>query len=369
MSGCSTAPLAGPSEIQVTRCARRDFLPRSGRHDRREASPRRTYSSILPVIVLCFRVNERRIPIELLPDEIERDQRKGRPSRMSLRRTTLAACVGGLAALGIVPFAAGAPTRSWSSRAEEARTACAAGEVAKGTRLLAKLYATTKDPIWIFNQGRCFQKNGEPVQALARFREYLRKAKTAPKDSEAASGVSEAEGYVKELGAKIAAQNEKPAPSEAAPPAPVAAEPAASEPPVPSPPPATPTVASTSAPRPAEEQGQGLLVAGVGLEILGTAALVTGGVFSYLVHKTNRDANNLTGEGKVAQGADLRVKQADGKHFATMQWVFYGIGGAAAAAGITLHIIGTRKQSGGAKAELQPAVSPSAWGLSLSVRL
>ena len=35
------------------------------------------------------------------------------------------------------------------------------------------------------------------MQALARFREYLRKTKNAPKDSEAASGVADAEGLTK----------------------------------------------------------------------------------------------------------------------------------------------------------------------------
>jgi hypothetical protein len=52
-----------------------------------------------------------------------------------------------------------------------------------------------------------------------------------------------------------------------------------------------------------------------------------------------------------------------------MQYVFYAIGGAAAATGITLHLIGSSKSSGGATAEIQPAISPTAWGLNLSLRL
>ncbi|MGB8296730.1 MAG: hypothetical protein WCG85_14980 [Polyangia bacterium] len=108
---------------------------------------------------------------------------------------------------------------------------------------------------------------------------------------------------------------------------------------------------------------------GIALEIVGAAALVTGGVFSYLVGKTSDDANNLTSGGKVVQGTDLLTKQADGNRFVTMQYVFYAIGGAAAATGITLHLIGSSKNSGGATAEVQPAISPTAWGLNLSVRL
>ena len=274
-----------------------------------------------------------------------------RQSARAIRRAILAACVGGVGALVFLPVAAGAPEAAWISRANEAKAACSAGDAAKGTRLLAKLYATTHDPIWIFNQGRCFQRNGEPVKALERFRDYLRKTKNARKDSEAASGVAEAEGHIKELEAQIAAEKPKAAPSEP-------------------PPPAAPAVTTaTAAPPSPQGSGQGMLVAGVGLEILGAAALITGGVFSYLVDKTNSDAKNLTAAGNVALGSDLRVKQEQGNRYAKSQWIFYGIGGAAAAVGLTLHIIGTRRQSGGPKAELHPAISPSACGLNLSVRL
>jgi len=229
--------------------------------------------------VTSFRVNERRMPSKTL--RREKDQRKGRPSRMrqsswALRRSILAACVGGLLALGLAPAAAGA--------------------------------------------------------------------------------------------------REKAQPSEPTPPAPVAPAPVSAAPPAaqPAPPPAptVPAAATAKAPPPSTEgQGRGLVVTGIALEIVGAAALVTGGVFSYLVSKTSDDANNLTSGGKVAQGTDLRTKQADGNRFVTMQYVFYAIGGVAAATGIALHIIGSGKNSESATAEIQPAISPTAWGLNLSVRL
>jgi hypothetical protein len=250
---------------------------------------------------------------------------------------------------------------------QDAKIACAAGDVTTANRLLAELYAATEDPIWIFNQGRCFQQNGDPGHAITRFREYLRKAKTAPKGVVGASDISEAEQYIKELEAEITAQNKKGAPSEPTPPAPVAPPPVPVAPP-PAAQPAPASAATATAPAPAAgEQGRGLVVTGIALEIVGAAALITGGVFSYLVGKTSDDANNLTGGGKVAQGSDLRTKQADGNRFVTMQYVFYAIGGVAAATGITLHLIGSSKNS--ATAEVQPAISPTAWGLNLSVRL
>jgi hypothetical protein len=176
------------------------------------------------------------------------------------------------------------------------------------------------------------------------------------------------------LAPAAAGAREKAQPSEPTPPAPVAPAPVSAAPPAAQPaPPAPPTVpaaATAKAPPPSTEgQGRGLVVTGIALEIVGAAALVTGGVFSYLVSKTSDDANNLTSGGKVAQGTDLRTKQADGNRFVTMQYVFYAIGGVAAATGIALHIIGSGKNSESATAEIQPAISPTAWGLNLSVRL
>ena len=46
-------------------------------------------------------------------------------------------------------------------RVGEAKTACVAGDVPKGVRLLAELYTASGDPIWIFNQGRCYQQNDQ----------------------------------------------------------------------------------------------------------------------------------------------------------------------------------------------------------------
>jgi hypothetical protein len=40
---------------------------------------------------------------------------------------------------------------------------------------LTDLYVDTNNPIYIFNQGRCFQQNGRYEEAVLRFREYQRK--------------------------------------------------------------------------------------------------------------------------------------------------------------------------------------------------
>ncbi len=41
------------------------------------------------------------------------------------------------------------------------------------------LFVKTEDPVFIFNQGRCFEQNGHFEEAINRFLEYLRKAKKA----------------------------------------------------------------------------------------------------------------------------------------------------------------------------------------------
>jgi len=83
-------------------------------------------------------------------------------------------------------------------RVGEARTACIAGDFQKGVRLLADLYTATDDPIWVFNQGRCYQQNAQPALALSRFKEFLRKSKGGEDDED----VQDARKYIAELEAE-----------------------------------------------------------------------------------------------------------------------------------------------------------------------
>jgi hypothetical protein len=91
-------------------------------------------------------------------------------------------------------------------RANEARTACMAGEVQKGVRLLAELYTASDDPIWIFNQGRCYQQNAQPALGVSRFKEFLRKSKAGPDDED----VRDAQKYIAELETELQAKGADP---------------------------------------------------------------------------------------------------------------------------------------------------------------
>jgi len=47
----------------------------------------------------------------------------------------------------------------------------------KGVDILSDLFVETSSPIYVYNQGRCYQQNNRWEQAIGRFREYLRIAK------------------------------------------------------------------------------------------------------------------------------------------------------------------------------------------------
>lgn len=85
-----------------------------------------------------------------------------------------------------------------------AMTACLSGDVAAGIALLAELYVSYLKPIYLFNQGRCYQQNGRYADAIARFREYQRKIRSI---GEAPDG--DADGHIKECEALL--NGERPA--------------------------------------------------------------------------------------------------------------------------------------------------------------
>jgi hypothetical protein len=125
----------------------------------------------------------------------------GQLSKRKKMKTTLAVLV---PCLLVVPLVQ-AQEAVVDPRVDEALTACVAGEVQKGIRLLAELYTATKDPIWIFNQGRCYHQNAQLTQALSRFREFLRKSKGGPEDVD----VRDAQKYITEIETEL--QRDRPA--------------------------------------------------------------------------------------------------------------------------------------------------------------
>ncbi len=92
------------------------------------------------------------------------------------------------------------------TRVADAKIACGSGDTQKGVRILAELFTETNDAIWIFNQGRCFQQNGQGQQAVNRFKEFRRKARDATGDDvkRLADAVKDADQYIIEIEAELA---------------------------------------------------------------------------------------------------------------------------------------------------------------------
>src|SRR5690242_3001853 len=86
------------------------------------------------------------------------------------------------------------------AREREARKACFTGNVDRGVEILVDLYGETGHPNYIYNQARCFERNGKYDQALLSYEDYLRKANDL-----GAAERAQVEKSIAELRAKVAA--------------------------------------------------------------------------------------------------------------------------------------------------------------------
>ena len=160
------------------------------------------------------------------------------------------------------------------AREREALAACDSNQVQKGIELLARLWAETLEPTYIYDQGRCYQKANMAKEARGRLQEFLRVARD-PKDELAVR----AQQLVKDLDAEIAEQDRAATPP--AVPQPVSAAP---------PPVTAPVLSQTASPSPAQGARKigALVAAGVGVVGVG---LGTG--FALYSKSKHDDAHNV----------------------------------------------------------------------------
>ena len=231
----------------------------------------------------------------------------------NLSSLTMVAC------LLLVPSLVQAQETRQDPRVANAKTACAAGDVQQGVRLLAEIYTATNDPIWIFNQGRCYHQNNQFSQALARFKEFLRKSSNGP-----AEDVKDAKSYIKEIEAELHKNEAKPE--------------------GPSPGVSGPTTIAQDKPgnAPNPQEGRGLRYTGVGCMVLGGLGLASGVAFTLLKQKAESDVENQTKSSTVPYSA-VSGKFSDGKLYANLQWVGYGVGAGALLTGGILYYIGATR--------------------------
>ena len=236
----------------------------------------------------------------------------------------------GLPALVTVVAVTSAPALAApvDKRELEARADFAAGRYQKAVDTFAQLFADTGDPLYLRNIGRCYQKMKRASEAIDSFQEYLLKGKNLSKSER-----QEIEGYIKEMQALKASEAPPPPPPVVTPPPPVVPPPAAVAPPPP-PPPEPLAPMPPSAPPAAAADGRGWRIAGIATAAGGVALIAAGIVFGAAAQSAADDVGK-----KYNSSTD-----SAGKRDATLQWVGYGVGAAALAAGTLMYLHGRQPE-------------------------
>jgi hypothetical protein len=256
------------------------------------------------------------------------------------------------------PRAVAAESRKALEKA--AKKACAAGDFRKGIEILAGLYVDSDDTTFIFNSGRCYEQNHQWVDALDRFREYLRKTPqmTDSDRTDVDKHIADCESFLEKQEAKL---SPRPAPASAFQATPVSVAPESA------------TDASSSRSGPAETVASpaydgvhdggsssgstGLRITGIVLGSVGVAALAGGLILNL---KANSLANNYNNK----PNDSTRSTQSSYK---TGSEVLYGVGAGTVVVGVVLYLIG---HSGGgetkaAQVSVLPSFASSEFSLSL----
>jgi hypothetical protein len=223
---------------------------------------------------------------------------------------------------------------SVENKERTARMACLSGDFAKGVAILSELFVDTKNSVYIYNQGRCFEQTRHYEDAIARFQEFLRAGKKLSKDEKA-----DAQKHIVDCQDLLAKQS-APVVAPATPTPPLAlAVPHGDVAPVPLVSTTPPAVQQTN-PKLGSESWSGLRTAGLITAAFGGAALITGVVLNL---KVNSMASDLQKTDGYTAG-----KESDRKTYETLGWVSYGVGAASIATGAVLYYLGRQPGSAGA---------------------
>jgi tetratricopeptide (TPR) repeat protein len=239
------------------------------------------------------------------------------------------------------------------AREGAARAACLDGNYTDGVAILSKLFVETKDPTYIFNQGRCFEQNRRYEDAIARFQEYLRAGRKTLNESDKA----EANQRISDCKEMLDQARGTAPPAVASQPSPT------SQPPVavaPSPPVAAPEpmVAKPVLPPAPSSDGSGLRVGGIVVAAVGVAA--AGAALAL-----NLKANSMVTDMYKTQ--DGYTQESDRKTYETMAWVGYGLGAACVVTGAILYGLGRKaKSSHTDEVALVPVVGPDHAGAAVA---
>jgi hypothetical protein len=257
-------------------------------------------------------------------------------------------------AFGVEPaFAAGRRSKdNRESQEKAARKACLTGDYAAGISILADMFVEYREPVFVFNQGRCLEQNARYKDAMVRFDEYLRMGDTM-KLPEGAREI--AQKHIEDCKAKLAEEKQATAPQPIAQPVPQPIPQAAPPPEV-----TAPTVEKPSAKPEPSSGGNGLLVGGIVTGSLGVGAVVAG----YFLGKKS---NDMISEMQTNPDKYTSAKHSSQQTYKTLAWVSYGVGAACIAGGAVMIAIGASRRASPTQTEvaLVPALGPGQAGILL----
>ena len=253
-----------------------------------------------------------------------------------------------IVACGVAPASAAGSRRAKDLREVQenaARKACMTGDYDRGISILADMFIEHRDPVFVFNQGRCLEQNARYKDAVMRFEEYLRLGDTM-KLPEGAPEI--AKKHIEDCKAKLAEESRPAAPPPVVQPVPQPLPQVTPPPPAPSP---------LVQPEPVNP-GNGLLVGGIVTGTVGVAAAVTGVFFGL-------KSNNMVDQMQTNRDSYTSSKHASQQTYKTLAWVGYGVGATCIAGGAVMIAIAASRSKAESQVAFVPVLGPGQAGILL----
>jgi tetratricopeptide (TPR) repeat protein len=269
----------------------------------------------------------------------------------SRAKPTLIACfvvVFGLAA-GRTGFAESRSKQNAEAHYNKGMSAYTLGRFPEAIEEFEKAYEIRSEPVFLYNIAQSHWHNGNPQRAIFFYRRYL---EAAPK----AKNADDVQKRIQELQAKIDEENERAAAAAATPPPEPSAPPTVVQPPS-APVGGVPVVATPASPPPDSAAGRGLRIAGLVTAGVGVAGVAAGIVCGLQASSLRKDAVNGTYDAN---------KDSQAKTYRTLEWVGFGVGGAAVVTGAVLYVLGASAQTTDTQVTFLPVLAPSMGGAALA---
>ncbi len=216
-----------------------------------------------------------------------------------------------------------------------------------------KAYDLKPEPIFLFNIAQSHRNNKNAERAMFFYRRYLEAEPRAKNRAEVEKRIKEMEKSLAEERERLAPPPVQPVPVAPRPPPPPPVVAPLPLPPEPPPPVAPPT---TSAANP----GHGLRIAGIVVGSVGLAGIGAGIAFG--VYQANL-------HDQAFRGTFDQTKLNSSNTFETIEFISFGVGGAALATGIVLYIVGASSSGHDQTVSFVPLLAPGMGGIALSGRL